>query len=200
MQLRRWAEAGMMLNETLSRPTRTPQARLQGLIYLATVLGRFGRFGDAVLVYEHLLEIEGLDPATIHGLKLGRAMSLLREERLFDVDRAISELRRSPNAEHSAGLALIEMYRDVKTGHPREALEMFERKRELLRHQLGHRCADAWLLAAAAYDAIGEAERASAGYENAALLAPRSELMRRYPEASGLDQKYPPPPAPAEVG
>ena len=54
VQLRRWPEAVAMLEGLLSQPTRTPWARVQGLIYLATVLARFNRFDDAIAVQKHL--------------------------------------------------------------------------------------------------------------------------------------------------
>lgn len=52
------------------------------------------RFHDAIEVYDYLLSLEGFDPSSAHGLQLGRAMSLLRDERLYDADRAIMDLRR----------------------------------------------------------------------------------------------------------
>jgi tetratricopeptide (TPR) repeat protein len=192
VRLRRWDEAGAMLEALLSRPTRNPHARTQALVYLAAVLARFHRFGDAVMVYEHLLEHRLVEAEGAYGLKLGRAMALLREDRLFDADRAINELRRGEPAGGSAGLAMVEIYRDVKTGHPREALEIFSEKLTALRSQLGHRVADAWALAARAHDLVGEEEAARKAYENATLLSSEAELHRRYPEVARLQGKYPP--------
>lgn len=199
VRLRRWTEAGALLETMLSQPTRTPQARAQALIFLASVLARFHRFGDAVTVFEHLLNDPQIDEETSHGLRLGRAMSLLRDDRLFDVDRAIAELRRAPRADQSAGLALLEIFRDVKTGHPDEAIAVFEAKLPLLRTQLGHRVADAYGLAARAYDLLGNTPAAKAAYENATLLAPEAELHRRYPEVATLAGRYAPTFAPREA-
>src|SRR5688572_25648757 len=56
IQLRKWQEAALLVDGLLSRPTRTPQARTQALVYLAAVVARYHRFSDAVSVYEHLLE------------------------------------------------------------------------------------------------------------------------------------------------
>lgn len=190
IQLRRWGEAGLLLQELLDRPTRTLPARTQGLIFLAAVLARFHRFADAVSIYEHLLDLELLDSGGAHGLRLGRAMALLHEERLYDADRAIAELRRTPQAGESGGLALVEIYRDVKTGHPQEAIELFEQKKELIRRQLGPRIADAYALIARAHDLQGNAELARAAYEKATLLAPEAELQRRYAEVAALLGKY----------
>lgn len=202
IQLRRWPQAASVLGQMLSRPTRTPAARAQALVFLATVLSRYNRFDDAIVVHNHLLENVMMDNASSHALRLGRAMAMLREDHLVDADRAINEMRRllrdasSDRAEQdadgieSAGLALVEIYRDVKTGHPAEAIEIFEKKRPILRQQLGHRAGDAWALAAKAYDLLGRESDAQAAYENATLLCDRIELERRYPEIASLATRY----------
>ncbi|MGE5610491.1 MAG: tetratricopeptide repeat protein [Bacillota bacterium] len=199
LQLRRWGEAGVMLQELLSSPTRTPQTRIQALIFLAAVLARFHRFGDAIAVYDHLLDMGFEDDETVHGLKLGRAMGMLHEDRLFDADRAISELRRDQREHESAGLYLVEIYRDVKTGHPQEAIGLFREKLPALRQQLGHRVVDAYALAARAYDLLGQADQAQAAYEAATHLMPEAELQRRYAEVAALAGKYSPAVRPTEV-
>lgn len=199
VQLRRWPEAGIMLQAILSQPARSPLARAQSLLYLAMVLARYHRFADSVAVHDYILNEIPLDDATDHGVRLGRAMSLLREDDLLDADRAISELRRTSRGVESAGLALVEIYRDVKTGHAAEAIEIFESRQPVIRRQLGHRAADAWALAARAYDMLDRPDQAASAYENATILMPLGELARRYPEIAPLTSKYKPAPAPTEV-
>jgi len=199
VQLRRWPQAAMLLQSLLSRPTRSPLARLQGLVCFCGVAARFHRFEDVLAITDNLLEELPLDAMGSHMVKLTRAMAILREDRLFDADRAISDLRRFPQAQESGGLALVELYRDVKTGHPTEALETFAKKRDVIRRQLGHRVADAYVLAAKAHDLLGEREPAQAAYEAATLLSPLVELHRRYPETADLAGKYVPAAPPAEV-
>jgi tetratricopeptide (TPR) repeat protein len=199
IQLRRWPEAGLILQSLLSRPTRSPFSRAQAMIYLAMVLTRYHRFEDSVLVHDYVLEHIPLDDATDHGTRLARALCLLREENLLDADRAIAELRRNSRGMESAGLALVEIYRDVKTGHPAEAIEIFEQRLQAMRRQLGHRLADAWALAARAYDMLNRPSDAKAAFENATLLTPLAELIRRYPEVAPLSKTYSPALAPAEV-
>jgi len=199
IQLRRWEEAALLVQSMLSRPTRTPQARTQALIFLGAILARYHRFADAVNVYEYLLEHRLVEGEAAYGMKLARAMSLLREDALVDADRAMGELRRLDRADDSAGLALLEIYRDVKTGHPREAIDEFEKKQTLFRRQLGHRAADGYALAAKAFDLAGESEKARQAFEKATLLSPIVELKRRYPEVGGLEEKYAAAGAPAEV-
>lgn len=199
IQLRRWPEAGLLLQTILSRPARSPVARAQSLLYLAMVLARYHRFEDSVAVHDYILKEIPVDDVTDHGLRLGRAMSLLREDNLLGADRAISELRRTSRGIESAGLALVEIYRDVKTGHPAEAIEMFQSRLSAVRRQLGHRVADAWALVARAYDMLDRQPEAQAAYENATLLLPLAELARRYPEITPLVEKYHRAPAPREV-
>jgi tetratricopeptide (TPR) repeat protein len=200
VQLRRWAEAAMLLQRILSQPARTPNQRTQSLIYLSAVLSRYHRFADAIAVQEHVLEHGLVDESTAQGLRLGRAMAMLREDHLVDADRAMSELRRSTrNGPELPGLTLVELYRDVKTGHPAEAANLFESRLMSLRDGLGHRVADAYALAARAYDMMGRTNEAQDAYTRATLLAPPVELHRRYPEVAQLAGRYTPAPAPAEA-
>ena len=197
VQLRRWDQAAAMLDALLSQPARLPGARLQALIYLAGVLARYHRFADAITVQNYLLDHAQFDPGTTHGIKLMRTMAMLHEDQLFDADRALGDLRRE--APDSAGLALIEIYRDVKTGHPEEAIELFNSRAPALRSQLGHRISDAYALVARAHDLLGQDAPAAAAFEKATLLAPAEELYRRYPEVAAIRDKYPPAPIPTEA-
>jgi len=190
VQLRRWPEAGLMLSQILSKPARTPSMRFEAMLYLTTVLTRYDRFDDAIAVYEHLLEGQRLDPGTERAIKLGRAMAMLRQDALVDADRAIGDLRRGEGRETSGGLALIEIYRDVKTGHPAEALATFHLRHDLMRDQLAHRVADAHALAAKAYDLLGQEADAQREFTHATLLSSLDELQRRYPELASLRSKY----------
>jgi len=195
VQLRRWDQAAAMLDSMLAKSMLTMGARLQSLVYLASVLARYHRFGDAIAVQTYLLKHAEFDATTGHGLKLMRTMALLHEDQLVDADRALGELRRE--APDSAGLTLIEIYRDVKTGHPEEAIDLFHAKAPALRSQLGHRIADAYALVARAHDLIDQNAQAAAAFEKATLLAPVEELCRRYPEVAAIRDKYPPAVAPA---
>lgn len=199
VQLRRWPEAAAALEHYLSRPARTLALRTQALVYLASVLARYHRYEDAIAVYDYLLELDVVDPPGAYGLRLGRAMALLAEDHLLDADRAISNLRRLTGDKESAGLALVELYRDVKTGHPAEAVELFDRRLPALRDGLGHRVGDAYALVARAYDLLGRTGEAQAAFAKATLLAPPPELFRRYPEVRKLEGRYAPTVAPPEA-
>jgi len=199
IELRRWPDAALWLESYLSRPTGSPLFRVQALLYLAMVLARYHRFEDSVLVHDFVLDHVALDDATEHAVRLGRAMALLRQDDLLESDRAISELRRASRGTESAGLALVEIYRDVKTGHPAEAIEIFQGRIETMRKNLGHRVGDAWALVARAFDLLNRTDEAQHAFEKATLLMPLIELQRRYPEISPLVGKYVPSPAPLEV-
>src|SRR5256885_4107869 len=140
VQLRRWPQAAMLLQEVLSRPARSLGLRSQALIYLGAVLARYDRFDDAINVYNHLLDHDLVDGGAAYGLRLGRAMAMLREDHLFDADRAIAERRRMSSGAgvDSGGLALAEICRDVKPGHPDGAVAIFNEKLPRLREPLGH--------------------------------------------------------------
>jgi tetratricopeptide (TPR) repeat protein len=198
IQLRRWQQVGLLLQSFLSQPAPSARLRAQALVYLSTVLSRHQRFEDAIAVQNYILENELVDASADFGLRLLRAMAILREDHLVDADRAISDLRRRSNSS-SGSLALIEIYRDVKTGHPAEAIEIFQERLPLMQRQLGHRVADAHGLIARAYDMLGRESEAAAAYQRATLLAPPAELHRRYPELGKLSGKYQPAPAPAEA-
>lgn len=199
VQLRRWPQAGIVLEQILSQPARSHAMRSRALVYLASVLARYHRFDDAIAVQNHLLDNDLVDPATAFGVRVARAMAMLREDHLFDADRAMSELRRLEGTGESGGLALVEIYRDVKTGHPVEAVDVFETKLPSLRDQLGHRVADAYALAARAYQLLGRDGEAADAWAKATALAPALELLRRYPEVNDVASKYHATAAPAEA-
>lgn len=198
VQLRRWPEAAGAAHAVLSRPMRSHQLRCEALVFLAAILTRYHQFERAISIHNFLIDNELLAPGGAYGLKIARAMALLRDEHLFDADRAISDLRRAGPA-GSAGLALVELYRDVKTGHPADAIRIFEDKLPVLRDQLGHRLGDAYALAARAYDLANRSAEAADAFRRATLLAPWGELCRRYPEVHKLLGRYEPAPAPAEL-
>jgi tetratricopeptide (TPR) repeat protein len=199
IQLRRWEPAAILLTRFMSLPARTVGLWAQALVDLATLLGRHHRFDDAMLVHSFLIENELLDDQSDFMVRLARAMAMLRQDHLVDADRAISDLRRRDPDRASGGLALVEIYRDVKTGHPDEAVELFAKRLPQMRQQLGHRVADAHALVARAHDSLGQEAEAKAAYERATLLAPPSELQRRYPELAKLADKYQPALAPVEA-
>jgi tetratricopeptide (TPR) repeat protein len=199
VQLRRWEPAGILLDRFLSTPVRSPRMWASALVQLAAVLCRHHRFEDAITVQNFIIENELLDDQSDYFMRMSRAMAMLREDHLVDADRAIGDLRRRGPAGGSGGLALVEMFRDVKTGHPQEAIDLFAKFLPSMRQQLGHRVADAHALVARAYDMLGDDAQAKAAYERATLLSPAAELQRRYPELVKLAEKYPAAPAPKEI-
>ena len=199
VMLRRWPDAAGAVTDLLSRPLAGHGTRVQALVFFASVLSRYHQYADAIAVHEHLIATVEMPPSLAMTVRIARAMALLHEDRLLDADRAINELRRMPNAADVAGVGLVELYRDVKTGHPREAIELFDARVGQFGSQLGHRAADAYVLVSKAFTMIGDESRARACYERATLLAPPGELARRYPDVKDLLGKYPPAAAPPEA-
>ena len=199
LQLRCWPQAALTLQQVLSQPLRTAYLRAQALVYLSVVLARYHRFEDAIAVHNQILDEDLLDDGALASLLLSRAMAMLREDHLFDADRAISELRRTEGAAGSGALALVEIYRDVKTGHPDDALKTFEQKLPAMREQLGHRVGDAYGLAARAFDLLNRPTEAADAWRRATLMGPVGEMLRRYPELEKLVGRYQNAAAPAEL-
>ncbi len=255
MQLRRWDQAGMMLQNMLLASMRTHGTRAQALVLLAGVFGRLRRFDDALTILDHLLEAVDLDLGSRHRIKLARAQSLLHEDRLVDADAAIADLRRdvaevTRAIQDAAGyaaqkreradddsetappvvdaaddtaapalvpelltmshrlsklpppnslLALVELHRDVKTGHVQEAIAGFRAHIGGWTQLLSHRVADAYALVACAYDHAGDRDQAQAMYARATLLCPAGELGYRFREVASLSQRYTASAAPREV-
>lgn len=213
------------LSALLSRPMRRVDHRLRALVLLATALARIDRQDDALLLYEELLDREQIIGPGAAAVRLARAVALLKADRLYDADRAISDLRRdlsrrpqpdrretgpaaTPEAAAIAGptdfstlpaagdamtyaaTRLVELYRDVKTGHPVDAIELFTADRQALRTGLGHRYAEALALVAAAHDRLNHPEEAAGHFADATALAPAVDLVRRYPELAPLPGRY----------
>lgn len=198
VQLRHWPQAAVSIQNLLSRPMLSIASQFEALVLLAAVLTRYHRFEDAISVQTYLLDSGMIGGPAVHGLKLGRAMAMLHDERLYDADRAITDLRRSGPTD-SGGLALVELYRDVKTGHPADAIERFAAKLPLIRDQLGHRLGDAYALVARAYDLLDRREEAALAFQRATVLSPAIELFRRYPEVQKLRDRYETAAAPVEM-
>lgn len=199
IQLRQWEPAAQRVEALLGVPSTSPRFRAQALLELAAILMRYERFEDAIAVHTHLLENEPLDDASSYVIRMSRAMAMLREDHLLDADRAIADLKRRSAGNVSGLQALIELYRDVKTGHAAEALELIDERLPLIRKQMGHRVADAHALHARALDMLDRKEEAAAAFERATLLAPAGELLRRYPDLRPMFDRYTPAPAPAEA-
>lgn len=117
----------------------------------------------------------------------------------FDQHSMDDAIPYKPSDIDSAGLALLDIYRDIKTGHYAEAIAEFEARSKPMRQQLGHRVADGWVLVAKAHDALGQHHEAANAYRRATLLCPAVELHRRYPETASLAQTYASAQTPADL-
>jgi tetratricopeptide (TPR) repeat protein len=220
LALKRYADVSAQLGWAMSRPMRHDQHRLRAMVLLATLLSRLGRHEDALVVYDALTQDERVAGPSGALVKLGRAMSLLQSDHLYDADRAIVDLRRlidrggaedelqqfdasappSPaDAMSIGGLRLIELYRDVKTGHAEEAVHLFEQSLPTLTAGLGHRAGEAHALAAVAYDQLARPDDAQRCFANATALQGVADLLNRYPECRTLLTKYAPTPAPTQA-
>lgn len=218
LALKRHFELAPRLQGLMSQPMRTDQNRLRAMVLLASTLGRLTRYDDALLVYKELVETERLAGPSGAMVKLGRAMAMLHSEHLYDADRAINDLRRlidrggaedelhqfdasvptgGPDVSAIGALRIIELYRDIKTGHAEEAITLFEQNLDALRRGLGHRLGEAYAMAAVAYDRVGREDEARQAFANATVLQGVADLLNRYAELRPLLAKYTPTRAPA---
>ena len=210
--LKHLATAGPRVESIMSHPMRSLDHRLRAMLLLASVLGRQGRFEDALAVYDELVDREGIAGPGGAMVKIGRAMAMLHTDHLYDADRAINELRRlidrggigmemlaiddslpAPPADATAiaSLRLVELYRDLKTGHLSEAVELFNTHLPQFRQGLGHRVAETHALVAIAFDQLHHPDEARQHFADATALQPMIELVGRYPELRPLVEKYP---------
>lgn len=181
IQLRQWTKAEELLRSLLSSPMRNPQSRLQALAFLIHVLNRCQRYSDALDVYDHLLGQQRIDDSSIYNLRAGRAMALLRDDRLYDADKAIGQLRQT-GAEDAPPLIMLQLYHALKTGRLDDLVEIYARRVGHLKTEMGPKAADAHAFAAAAYFQLGDAERAERCWTLATLIAPPVEWVRRFTE------------------
>jgi tetratricopeptide (TPR) repeat protein len=205
------------LHWLMSKPMQAEQNRLRAMVLLATALARLQRPAEALLIYNELIEVERIAGPGGVMVKLGRVMAMLQSDHLYDADRAINDLRRlidrggaesemaamdqampsgAPDPITIAALRLVEIYRDVKTGHSEEAIALFRDNLQLLRQGLSHRVGEAHALVAIAYDRLGDGQSARERFADATNLQPIAELLQRYPELRPLPALYPPTPAP----
>lgn len=217
LAMKRYMEVGIELEQLMSKPMRFDQHRLRAMVLLATTLARCGRFDDALKVYNQLVEVERVAGPSGAMVKLGRAMAMLQTDHLYDADRAINDLRRlidrggageelqqfEPDAPVIAAdplsisaLRLVELYRDIKTGHADEAIALFESNLPLMTSGLGHRVGEAYALVAVAYDRVGNTDTARARFLDGTALQGVGDLLNRYPEVRPLIAKYAPTPVP----
>lgn len=217
LALKRHPELSPRLQAVMSQPMRTDQNRLRAMVLLASVLGRLQRYDDALLVYNELVDAERLAGPGGAMVKLGRAMAMLHSDHLYDADRAINDLRRlidrggaeseaqqfdaslpagGPDAGATGALRIVELYRDVKTGHAEEAIALFEQNIGTLRKGLGHRVGEAYAMAAVAYDRVGREDDARQAFADATTLQGVGDLLNRYAELRPLIAKYTPTRAP----
>ncbi|MGN6726222.1 MAG: hypothetical protein ACTHLZ_09910 [Tepidisphaeraceae bacterium] len=218
--LKHLALAGPRLEGVMSHPMRSVDNRLRAMLLLASVLSRANRYDDALAVYNELIDREGIAGPGGAMVKVGRAMAMLHTDHLYDADRAINDLRRlidrggigmemmaiddslpaqPANPSAIASLRLVELYRDLKTGHTAEAIELFGQHLPQMRSGLGHRVAEAHALAALAYDRASRPLEAQQHFADATALQPLVELVLRYPELRPLTEKYTPTAAPRRL-
>lgn len=199
IMLRRHDAATWELAALVGAPMLSPLARARALAAYVTMLARTGRHDEAVRATDALLA-EGVPDAMVPALRAVRTIALLRDDRLIDADRAINDLRKlGRDGQPGAFLALVEAYRDVRTGHGDDVLSHHTRRRALVRDALGTRVADLDALAAWAALRHGDEPGAAALWRRATVVRPAPELIWLYPELAEVAARLAPPNSPQEL-
>jgi tetratricopeptide (TPR) repeat protein len=218
MMLKSYVFVAEQLQRLMSQPMRSDPSRLRAMILLASLLAKLGRYEESLNVYNELVDLQQIAGPSRAMVKLSRAMVMLQSDHLYDADRAIHELRRlidrggaeqelqridpyhastSPEETFVGALRLVELYRDVKTGHAQEAIEIFENHLPVMVRGLGHRVGDAYALVAVAHDRLGQTDQAAKRFQDGTTLQGISDLLNRYVELRPLVTRYAPMPVPA---
>lgn len=199
VRMRQFESAVWGLSGVLAKPMLSPLARVRALFAYVGALVRFGRFDEAVTAVDELLE-EGVPSAMVAPLRGAKAFALLREDRLADADRAVTDLKKlGRDGPAGAVLALAEHYREVRTGHVAEVLEHHETRRKLIAQHFTSRVADADALAAWAAYQLGNISLAGKFWQRATTVGNVTELLERFPELSKLTSAIAPAPLPPEL-
>jgi hypothetical protein len=199
IRLKHFEAASWLLAILLSKPMLSPIHRLRALLGYVAMLVRAGRFEDVSLATQIMLS-EGVTEPMVAPLRAANAFALLRDDRLVDAHRAIGDVRKLGRDGAAGGLyALLEMYRDVRTGHTAEVIEIHTSRRSEIASALGTRVADADALVAWAHLRLGDIASAERMWRRATLLAQPADLVERYPELKEAASILIPEPVPPEA-
>jgi hypothetical protein len=203
---RRRGDSGWLrlaISDMLGRSMMSPLNRVRALEVYVHLLSDSGRFEEASETVEGMLA-DGVPLTMVAPLRAARVYAMLRDQRLVDADRALSELRRTdPDVELSrqgeALVVLLQLYRDAVTGHGEEALRLLDAKRGVVARQLGVRVAEADALGAHAALSVGRPDEAALLWSRATLLLTPQALLARYPQLQSTSSQLPAAPTPVEL-
>lgn len=199
VRMRRFDMASWQLLAVLSHPMLSPMNRARALGAFLTTLARIGRFDESALMVDAMLA-EGVPMGMVAPLRAVKAYVLLREDRLVDADRAVTDIRKMGRDGFSgAVLALAETYREVRTGHTEDLLAAHDKRRIAVAEELGHRVSDLDALAAWAAMTRKDDNLAKRLWRRATIVGQIGELVDRYPELKEVASRFTASPVPAEL-
>jgi hypothetical protein len=219
LRLGQFDPAAIAVSKALSMPMLSPLNRVRALGVYVGLLSRFGRYEDVAHAVEAVLA-DGVPVSMVAPLRAARVYAMLRDDRLVDADRALTELRRmsagswagdqhGDDAMDDAGetlgarakaLAMLaEAYREVRTGHADDLLARHAQRRPVVVSHLASRVADLDAMVAWAALRMGDESRAEGLWKLATTLTPGEELVRRYPELSDVARRFWSAPIPPEA-
>jgi hypothetical protein len=192
VQLQRWAEAGPMLEELLSRPVRQAQARCELLLSWAAMAEAEHAYDAAQRALEAVLEEQRGDALQLHAARVALAAVMFRTGQTSDAVDLIDRLTRAEIPEPlKAQVELVALFREVVMGQTLDGLEAAGERRRLFREHLSTRAGYGYGLLAAAFDRANQPAEAGRYWHDATLLLKAEELLRRFAELETVAARYP---------
>ncbi|MFQ6048653.1 MAG: hypothetical protein ACE5K7_04745 [Phycisphaerae bacterium] len=193
VQLEQWDQAERELKRLLRRGIRPPTARAEVLLWAAALAEHHHRY-DAVQVLLEAVVNEPIGSARQQfEASVGLAAALFRNEQLSDAVQWISRLRRRelPEAMRAA-VEAVALLGELLMGQHASAAEAAETRRALFRRHLSTAAGYSYGLMAAAFDRLGQQQRAAEFWHDATLLIEPARLVHRVAELADLAERYRP--------
>ncbi|HSW45010.1 MAG TPA: hypothetical protein VLM89_05520 [Phycisphaerae bacterium] len=192
VHLQDWPRAEATLRELLGSPIRRPMLRTQSLLALAAVAESERKYESSQAICEYILRSGLGNPLQRHTAEVALGAAMLRNGQTTDAVALIDRLRPEALPEVlRAQVELLCLFREVTMGHAEESTNRADQRRELFRANLGTRAGYGYALQAAAFDRLQQVDAARQYWHDATLLVSPQDLLKRFPELSGIAGRYP---------
>ena len=191
VQLRRWDEARVLLDDLLSRPVRLSVVRAELLLALAALAESEQSYEASQYIYEHLLEENRADALQLHTARVALAGAILRTGQVTNAVNLIERLERAALPEMlRAHVELLSLFREITMGQVEASISRADERRALFRKYLSTRAGYGYALLAAAFDRADQPAAAQKHWHDATLLVRPEELLQRFGELEPVARKY----------
>jgi hypothetical protein len=191
VQLRRWDEARVLLDEILSQPVRLSVVRTELLLALAALAESEHSYEASQHIYEQVLQENRADPIQLHTARVALAAAMLRTGQLTDAVNLIERLERAALPELlRAQVELLALFREISMGQVEASISRASERRALFRKYLSTKAGYGYALLAAAFDRADQPAVAQKHWHDATLLVRPEELLDRFGELEPVARKY----------